>query len=68
MPEYKWFFDEDGYPNKKGMAIISYIQWLGSRLPEYPYFRSQGALGPVEDGDTPPAADHVTILGPTPSA
>ena len=41
MPEYKWFFDEDGYPNKKGMAIISYMQWLGSRLPEYPYFRGE---------------------------
>ncbi|MCH8242395.1 MAG: cbb3-type cytochrome c oxidase subunit II [Planctomycetes bacterium] len=47
MPEYKWFFDEDGYPNKKGMAIITYMQWLGSRLPEYPYFRGVGAIGPA---------------------
>ena len=65
MPEYKWFFDEDGYPNKKGMAIITYMQWLGSRLPEYPYSRGVGAIGAAQDGDTPPAADDVTRLGQT---
>lgn len=68
MPEYKWFFDEDGYPNKKGMAIISYMQWLGSRLPEYPYFRGVGAIGAAKDGYTPPAANDATSLGQTPSA
>lgn len=30
MPEYPWFFDEDRQPNKKGLAIITYVQWLGS--------------------------------------
>ena len=49
MPEYKWFFDEDGYPNKKGMAMVSYIQWLGSWLEEYPYFRGEGPSGPTRD-------------------
>lgn len=68
MPEYKWFFDADGYPNKKGMAIISYMQWLGSRLPEYPYFRGERAIGPAQDGDTRPAAGDVAILDQTPSA
>jgi len=38
MPSYKWFFetrtDEAGeeliVPNEKGLAIIAYVQWLGS--------------------------------------
>lgn len=42
MPSYRWFFDAEGYPNKKGMAIITYIQWLGSWLEEYPYFHGEG--------------------------
>lgn len=29
MPSYSWFFDGD-QPNKKGLAIVSYVQWLGS--------------------------------------
>lgn len=29
MPRYTWFFDGDK-PNKKGIAIITYVQWLGS--------------------------------------
>jgi len=42
MPSYPWFYDEDGYPNKKGMAIIAYVQWLGSWHKEYPYWRNEG--------------------------
>lgn len=30
MPSYRWFFDEKDRPNKKGLAIVTYIQWLGS--------------------------------------
>ncbi len=44
MPAYRWFYDEGGYPNKKGMAIITYVQWLGSWLEEYPYWRGQGPV------------------------
>ena len=29
MPRYSWFFDGDK-PNKKGLAMITYMQWLGS--------------------------------------
>ena len=29
MPGYRWFFDGD-VPNKRGIAMISYVQWLGS--------------------------------------
>jgi hypothetical protein len=42
MPSYRWFFDEDGYPNKRGFAILTYVQWLGSWLDEYPYYCGEG--------------------------
>lgn len=29
MPRYSWFFDGDE-PNEKGLAMIAYVQWLGS--------------------------------------
>ncbi len=29
MPRYTWFFD-GRQPNKKGIAIVTYMQWLGS--------------------------------------
>jgi cytochrome c oxidase cbb3-type subunit 2 len=33
MPEYPWFFDGDpGKPNKRGLALITYMQWLGSAV------------------------------------
>lgn len=54
MPEYKWFFDEQGVPNKKGMAVIAYVQWLGSWLDEYPYW---GGHGPSPARGEPKAAD-----------
>ncbi len=49
MPEYTWFFDAEGYPNKKGMAIITYVQWLGSWLDEYPYYYGEGPGKPAEE-------------------
>ncbi len=34
MPAYPWFYEADGLtPNKKGLSIITYVQWLGSWLP-----------------------------------
>lgn len=43
MPDYPWFFDNNapdgpGSPNRRGIAIITYMQWLGSWLDQYPYF------------------------------
>lgn len=29
MPRYTWFYDGE-VPNKRGLAIITYVQWLGS--------------------------------------
>lgn len=36
MPRYPWFFDEDGQPNEKGLAVVTYVQWLGSWLADKP--------------------------------
>ena len=36
MPNYPWFFDDDGNPNKKGLGVIAYMQWIGHwAKPEY---------------------------------
>lgn len=34
MPDYPWFYEADGKtPNKTGLSVIAYVQWLGSWLP-----------------------------------
>ena len=39
MPEYPWFFDgSPDRPNERGLAMITYVQWLGSWLESYPYY------------------------------
>ena len=39
MPRYPWLFDgRPDRPNKKGLALIAYIQWLGSWHETYPYY------------------------------
>lgn len=39
MPRYTWFFDgEPDKPNKRGLAIMTYVQWLGSWLESYPLY------------------------------
>ncbi len=53
MPTYRWFFDADGYPNGDGLAIITYIQWLGSWLREYPYYFNEGPSGAPANGVGP---------------
>jgi len=48
MPSYPWFFDgAHDKPNKRGLALLTYIQWLGSWLDSYPYY---------EDYDESPVA------------
>jgi len=34
MPAYPWFFDEKKRPNERGLALIAYLQWLGSWVDE----------------------------------
>jgi cytochrome c oxidase cbb3-type subunit II len=51
MPEYPWFFDgSPDKPNQRGLAIMSYVQWLGSWLESYPYYEDYVPLEVQEDG------------------
>ena len=37
MPEYPWFFNgAPDRPNDRGLAILTYLQWLGTWLDDYP--------------------------------
>jgi hypothetical protein len=52
MPDYPWFFDGStdkgpGTPNRRGIAIITYMQWLGSWLDNYPYYHEREAMLPL---------------------
>lgn len=39
MPKYPWLFDgSPDKPNKRGLAMILYVQWLGSWLESYPMY------------------------------
>ena len=40
MPKYPWFYadDDPSKPNQRGLAIITYVQWLGSWLEQYPLY------------------------------
>ncbi|HND51061.1 MAG TPA: cbb3-type cytochrome c oxidase subunit II [Pirellulaceae bacterium] len=39
MPDYPWFFEgAPDKPNKRGLAVMIYVQWLGSWLDSYPYY------------------------------
>ena len=49
MPDYAWFFDENpqqpgrlspAHPNQRGLAMIIYVQWLGSWLKSYPSYEN----------------------------
>lgn len=34
MPSYPWFFDENKRPKERALALITYLQWLGSWEPD----------------------------------
>jgi cytochrome c oxidase cbb3-type subunit II len=34
MPGYPWFFTEDRRPTRRALALVAYLQWLGSWIPE----------------------------------
>jgi hypothetical protein len=37
MPRFTWFFDETPMgpvPNRKGLSVLTYVQWLGSWIPK----------------------------------
>jgi cbb3-type cytochrome c oxidase subunit II len=33
MPGYPWFFDDERRPTARGLALVAYLQWLGSWVP-----------------------------------
>ena len=46
MPRYPWFFDgSPDKPNKRGLALIAYVQWLGSWLDSYPFYEQMTENG-----------------------
>jgi hypothetical protein len=45
MPRYPWFFaGQPDRPNKRGLAVITYVQWLGSWLDSYPYYEELDSI------------------------
>ncbi|GIX05552.1 MAG: hypothetical protein KatS3mg114_1421 [Planctomycetaceae bacterium] len=41
MPAYPWLFEgSPDRPNRRGLALITYVQWLGSWLESYPFYES----------------------------
>jgi cbb3-type cytochrome c oxidase subunit II len=34
MPGYPWFFTDDRRPTRRALAVVAYLQWLGSWIPE----------------------------------
>ena len=45
MPEYPWFFNgSPDKPNRRGLAMITYVQWLGSWLDSYPYYEELASI------------------------
>jgi hypothetical protein len=64
MPEYRWFFDgSPEKPNKRALAIITYVQWLGSWLESYPLYEDY-KKSPVLDlkVELPPADEVLKEL------
>jgi hypothetical protein len=49
MPDYPWFFDgSPAKPTQRGLALITYVQWLGSWLEQYPAYESY-EVSPLKD-------------------
>jgi cbb3-type cytochrome c oxidase subunit II len=36
MPAYPWFFDADKRPTARALALVTYVQWLGSWVQQVP--------------------------------
>jgi hypothetical protein len=54
MPEYPWLFDgAPDHPNKRGLALLTYVQWLGSWLESYPYYEDYKAIEIEASGEGP---------------
>ncbi len=64
MPSFRWFFDGPPRrgavpgPNARGLAIVAYVQWLGSwaEQPDAPLLPEAGSPAAGEGGASSPAA------------
>ena len=68
MPAYPWYFEgSPDKPNKRGLSLILYVQWLGSWLESYPYYEDYKA-SPLRSPDArrPIPAVAVTSEGGKP--
>ena len=68
MPAYPWYFEgSPDKPNKRGLSLILYVQWLGSWLESYPYYEDYKA-SPLRSPDArqPIPAIAVTSEGGKP--
>lgn len=46
MPSYPWLFKGDpGHPNRRGLALLTFLQWQGSWLESYPDYEEYEPLG-----------------------
>lgn len=65
MPSYPWFFEPDGLtPNKKGLCLIAYVQWLGSWTPSH--HETVFDIGTIERAYPAPKIERP--LAPVPTA
>jgi hypothetical protein len=61
MPEYPWFFEgSPDKPNLRGLGLLTYLQWLGSWLPSYPYYE-EWTSAHLPEGVEPGAVDQGAI-------
>lgn len=64
MPSYPWFFDgSPDKPNKRGLAIMTYIQWLGSWLESYPDYEQYTPTPLPDDKAARPNREVATAEG-----
>jgi cytochrome c oxidase cbb3-type subunit 2 len=65
MPAYPWFYEDDGLtPNKTGLSMIAYVQWLGSWEPGLG--QTIYDVGPIESVYPPPAIERPAAPAPPP--
>lgn len=69
MPEYPWFFSgSPDRPNKKGLAMLTYIQWLGSWQESYPYYEAYVPSALIRPEPEPEPEPEAEAAAETPAA
>ena len=61
MPSYPWFFEgAASKPTRRGLALMTYVQWLGSWLESYPYYEAY-LPSEMQDAKLDPAAPAAAV-------